>query len=174
MSDIIIFYSFSALAILAALGVLLHPNPVLSVLHLIASMLGVSGLFFMLGAPFIAAVQIMVYAGAVFVLFLMVIMLFNLKSDGKSIFSPGYFSNGFKVLFAGMFAGLLMSAIFYKLNSFGYSAGDKEAPQFAVKNLSKILFTDYVFSFELLGLLLLVIPIGTVALSRIRGGTHAQ
>ena len=80
MSDIIIFYVFSALAIFAALGVLLHPNPVLSVLHLIASMLGVSGLFFMLGAQFIAAVQIMVYAGAVFVLFLMVIMLFNLKA----------------------------------------------------------------------------------------------
>ena len=83
-------------------------------------------------------------------------------------------SNGLKVLFAGMFSGLLLSSIFFKLSSFGYVSPEGEAPQFAVKNLSKILFTDYMFSFEVLGLLLLVIPIGTVALSRIRGGTHAS
>ncbi|MEM7645609.1 MAG: NADH-quinone oxidoreductase subunit J [Pseudomonadota bacterium] len=174
MSEIIIFYIFAAVSLFAALGVLLHPNPIMSALHLVAAMVGVSGLFFNLNAPFIAAVQIMVYAGAVMVLFLFVVMIFDVKEEGKKIFSPGKYANGLKVLFGGMFAGLLLSSILFKISGFGYLIPDKSAPQFEVRNLSKVIFTEYVFTFEVLGLLLLVIPIGTVALSRIRGGTHAE
>ena len=90
------------------------------------------------------------------------------------MFSPGKIANGFKVLFGGMFAGLILNSILTKVSSFGYMTADSAAPQFEVRNISKVMYTDYVFSFEVLGLLLLVIPIGTVALSRIRGGTHAE
>jgi NADH-quinone oxidoreductase subunit J len=174
MAEIIVFYLFAGVSLAAALGVLLHPNPVVGALHLVGAMVGISGLFFNLNAPFIAAVQIMVYAGAVMVLFLFVVMIFDTKSDGKQIFSHGSFSTGLKLLFGGMFAGLLMSSIIFKVDGLGFLNHDPAAPQFEVRNLSKIMFTDYMFSFEVLGLLLLVIPIGTVALSRIRGGTHAN
>ena len=171
MSEVIIFYIFAIMTLFAGLGVLLHPNPILSALHLVAAMIGIAGLFFNLHAPFIAAVQIMVYAGAVMVLFLFVVMIFDTKHE-ESPFSPGKISNGVKVLFGGMFAGLLLSSILFKVSNFGYMTADRSAPQFDVRNIAKVMYTDYVFSFEVLGLLLLVIPIGTVALSRIRGGTH--
>lgn len=174
MAEIIIFYFFAIVTLFAALGVILHPNPIVCALHLVGTMVGIAGLFFVLNAPFIAAVQLMVYAGAVMVLFLFVVMIFDLKEDGRSIFSPGKMTNGMKVLFGGMFAGLLLSSILFKINNFGYLTPDKAAPQFDVRNIAKVMFTDYVFAFEVLGLLLLVIPIGTVALSRIRGGTHAE
>ena len=174
MTEVFVFYIFAALTVFAGLGVLLHPNPIMCALHLVAAMIGISGLFFNLNAPFIAAVQIMVYAGAVIVLFLFVIMIFDLKEEGRRIFSYGAVANFLKILFAGLFAGLLLSSILFKVHRFGYLIPDKLAPQFEVRNLAKVMFTDYVFAFEVLGLLLLVIPIGTVALSRIRGGTHAQ
>ena len=174
MSEAIVFYIFGGVSIFGALGVLLHPNPIMSALHLVAAMVGVAGLFFNLNAPFIGMVQILVYAGAVIILFLFVVMIFDTKEEGKDIFSHGKVGNGLKVLFAGMFAGLLLSSILYKVNSLGYLAPDRSAPQFEVRNISKILYTDYMFAFEVLGLLLLVIPVGCVALSRIRGGTHAE
>lgn len=174
MSEIIIFYMFGALTLFAGLGVLLHPNPIMCALHLVAAMIGISGLFFNLSAPFIAAVQIMVYAGAVMVLFLFVVMIFDLKEEGKRIFSYGAIGNFLKILFAGLFSGLLLSSILFKVSNFGYLTPDRGAPQYDVRNISKVLFTDYMFAFEILGLMLLVIPIGTVALSRIRGGTHAR
>lgn len=174
MSEIFVFYVFAAMTLFAGLGVLLHPNPIICALHLVAAMVGVAGLFFNLNAPFIAAVQIMVYAGAVMVLFLFVVMIFDVKLEGRHIFSPGLFANVLKFLFSAKFAGFLLFFILFKINNFGYLTPDKAAPQFEVRNISKVMFTDYMFSFEVLGLLLLVIPIGTVALSRIRGGTHAK
>lgn len=174
MSEVLTFYVFAGISIFAALGVLMHPNPIMSVLHLVAAMVGVSGLFFTLNAPFIGMVQILVYAGAVIILFLFVLMIFDVKSEGKQMFSYGTVTNGIKILFSGSFAGLLLFSILFKISNFGYLSPDKAAPQFEVRNLSYIMFTDYMFLFEVLGLLLLVIPIGTVALSRIRGGTHAE
>lgn len=174
MTEVFVFYVFAALTMFAGLGVLLHPNPIMCALHLVAAMVGIAGLFFNLNAPFIAAVQIIVYAGAVMVLFLFVIMIFDLKEEGRRIFSYGALTNFLKILFAGLFSGLLLSSILFKVSRFGYLIPDKAAPQFEVRNLAKVMFTDYIFAFEVLGLLLLVIPIGTVALSRIRGGTHAQ
>ena len=151
----------------------LHPNPVLCALHLVVSMVGVAGLFFILQANFIAGVQLAVYAGAVMVLFLIVVMLFNLKEGKDSDFSPGQIANGFKVLFAGLFMGLgAFHVIFKYLGTSGSLATQKVVEGFEVTNIAKILYTDYVFVFEALGVLLLVVPVGTVALSRIRGGTH--
>lgn len=174
MTELITFYLFAGISVAAALGVLMHPNPVMSVLHLVGAMIGVAGLFLTLNAPFIALVQIMVYAGAVIILFLFVVMIFDIKNEGRAIFSYGVVTNSLKILFTGSFAGLLLFSILFKISNFGYLSPDPAAPQFEVSNLANFLYTDYVFHFEVLGLLLLVIPIGTVALSRIRGGTHAK
>lgn len=170
--EVLMFYVFAGISLFAGLGVLLHPNPVMSVLHLVGAMIGVAGLFFNLGAPFIGMVQILVYAGAVVILFLFVVMIFDIKSEERQIFSYGGMSRALKLLFAGSFFGLILFNILFKVNDLVVTAPDRLAPQTEVRNLSKVLFTDYLFMFEVLGLLLLVIPIGTVALSRIRGGTH--
>jgi len=169
-----VFFFFGGLSLFSALGVLFHSNPVISALYLVTTMLGISGLFFNLNAPFIATVQIMVYAGAIMVLFLFVVMIFDLKQTNYRIFSPGKVANGFKILFGGFFAGLLLSSILFRMSRFDYLSPEPSAPQFEVRNISKVIFTDYVFCFEILGLLLLVVPIGSVALSRIQGGTHAE
>ena len=174
MTETFVFFFFGGLSLFSGLGVLFHSNPVISALYLVSAMLGVAGLFFNLNAPFVAAVQIMVYAGAVMVLFLFVVMIFDIKQADHRIFSPGKIASGFKILFGGLFAGLLLSSILFRMSRFDYLNPERSAPQFEVRNISKVIFTDYVFCFEVLGLLLLVIPIGTVALSRIRGGTHVE
>jgi len=172
--DVLVFYFFALLTVFAAAGVLLHPNPVLSALHLVVSMVGVAGLFFLLQAPFIAGVQLAVYAGAVMVLFLIVVMLFNLKGQAEDDFSPGKIANGFKVLFAGMLMGLIASAVLLSFSDKTVALAKNVVENYDVRVVSQMLYTDYMFAFEALGILLLVIPIGTVSLSRIRGGTHAK
>ncbi len=174
ITETFVFFFFGGLSLFAGLGVLFHSNPVISTLYLVAAMLGVAGLFFNLNAPFIAAVQIMVYAGAVMVLFLFVVMIFDVKQPDHRVFSPGRTANAFKIFFGGLFAGLLLFSILFRISRFDYLNPERSAPQFEVRNISKVIFTDYVFCFEILGLLLLVVPIGVVALSRIRGGTHAK
>ena len=124
MTEVIMFYLFAGISLFAGLGVLLHPNPVMSVLHLVAAMIGVAGLFFNLGAPFIAWVQILVYAGAVVILFLFILMIFDIKTEGKQIFSYGAIGNGLKILFGGSFAGLLLFSILFKDNIY-YAGGTR-------------------------------------------------
>jgi NADH-quinone oxidoreductase subunit J len=72
------FYALAAVAIFASLRVVMHPNPVHAILSMIVSLLAVSGIFFILGAPFAGALEIIVYAGAILVLFVFVIMMLNL------------------------------------------------------------------------------------------------
>ena len=81
MVEMFMFYIFAGMALFAALGVFLHENPVMSALHLVAAMLGVAGLFFNLNAPFIGMVQVLVYAGAVIILFLFVVMIFDTRGE---------------------------------------------------------------------------------------------
>ena len=174
MEETFVFFFFGGLVLFSGLGVLFHSNPVVNALHLVVVMVGIAGLFFNLNAPFIAAVQIMVYAGAVMVLFLFVIMIFDLKREDPYLFSPGKITNGLKIFFLGAFAGIPLFGILFRIRQFDYLNPENSAPQLEVRNISKVLFTDYVFCFEVLGLLLLVVPIGIVALSRARGGTHAE
>lgn len=183
MSELdVLFYVLGTLALLGGLGVILTKSPINSVLYLVMTMLAVAGLFFTLGAPFLASVQIIVYAGAVLVLFVMVLMLFDLKAEQKA-FTRGLLSGGVKLAASGIFVGLLVGALVLSSQRLvPAESGDaatalevtsvKDAPE--VKVISKFLFVEYVFAFEVIGLLLLVVPIGVVALSRISGGTHAR
>ena len=80
-SDYLLFYAFAGLTVLAALFVIVQRNPIYSVLSLILSFFGLSGLYVLLDAPFVAAVQIIIYAGAIMVLFLFVVMLLNVPRE---------------------------------------------------------------------------------------------
>jgi NADH-quinone oxidoreductase subunit J len=169
-ADIFLFYVLTILVVLASVGVVLAANPLISALHLVLSMLGIAGLFFLLGAPFVGAVQILVYAGAVMVLFVLVVMLVDVNTEEVK-FVGGKVSALTKGLMAGVFSGLI-AAMALKSNIRPKEiAGDVG---FSMLEISKVLFTKYVVAFELLGLMLLVIPVGVVALSRIRGGTHER
>jgi len=160
--------------LVGGLSVILVSNPIYSALCLAMSMVGVSALFATLGAYFIAGVQMIVYAGAVLVLFVMVLMLFDLKTE-LATFSRGKISGLMKIAIVGLLAGFLAGA--FKTMTF---EGADQAATKAVstgdttKALGTLLFTKYVFGFEALGILLLVIAIGVVGLARSKGGTHAK
>lgn len=172
MWDAIGFYALALFLIFFAFKTITVPNPIHSALYLVITMIGLAAVFFNLGAHFIAGVQMIVYAGAVMVLFVMVLMLFDLKAELRS-FSRGLFSGGLKVMSAALLAGLALGAV----NS---SVGIKEVPlktvvtQDVTRQLGILLYTKYLYAFETLGVLLLVVAVGVVAVSRIKGGTHAQ
>lgn len=169
-AEVILFYFLAFLTVVTAVGVVMSDNPLISALYLVLSMLGVAGFFFLLQAPFAGAVQILVYAGAVMVLFVLVLMLIDVNKDEEK-FAGGNISALMKGLSVGILAGLI-TAIILRSPLQGRAAITVNA--FSMSDIARALFTKYVLSFELLGLMLLVIPIGVVALSRIRGGTHER
>lgn len=171
MMEAIGFYTLAIFLIYFAFKTITVPNPIHSALYLVLTMIGLAGAFFNLGAHFIAGVQMIVYAGAVMVLFVMVLMLFDLKSELRS-FSRGLFSGGLKVMSAALLAGLAIGAanstIAILENQEPKVGGD------VTRELGVLLYTRYLYAFEALGILLLVVAVGVVAVSRIKGGTHAQ
>ncbi len=182
----VLFYIIALGLTLSGIGVVMSSNPIYSALFLVISMLGTAGIFFNLGATFLAGVQIIVYAGAVMVLFVMVLMLFDIKSE-VAAFSRGRLSGATKLLTAGVLCGMIVGTIL--ISSGGLPGAAQSAAEATdataevrppandtdeTKALSRLLFTKYLFQFEVIGLLLLVVPIGAVALSRSPGGTHAR
>ncbi len=158
----VLFYVFAALTLLCAILVVANPfsrNPVTSAMFLVLTIISMSGLFLLLHAFFLAAVQILVYAGAVMVLFLFVIMLLDLKEEQRR-----------RIKFFGLAAGLvsvgLVVSIFIKsLASIQPSAAPPtlEGETYA---LGKLLFTQYTLPFEIVSVLLLVAMVGVILLSK--------
>lgn len=169
----ILFYFLAGVAVLSALGVILQSNPIYCALSLALTMVSVGGLFASLSAWFVAGVQLIVYAGAVLVLFVMVLMLFDTKTE-KRAFSKGIVSGFFKIVSAAMIFAIAGGAASMSGDArFSKLTGVVSATQ-STKDLADLLFKKYLFSFEAMGALLLFIAIGAVALSRIQGGTHAD
>ena len=158
----IAFYVLAAIAVMTSILVIAQRNPIYSVLLLIASFGALSGLYVMLDAPFVAVIQIVVYAGAIMVLFLFVIMLLNLGRDSEA--APA----GWKL--AALGAGGLLGAelaAFFLLRVVPPSAVGALDPGFgSVKALAHALFTDHALSFEITSILLLVAMVGAVVLAR--------
>lgn len=177
MSDAILFWFLAVVTVLSGLAVILMSNPVYSALSLAMTMVGVSALFVTLGAYFLAGVQLIVYAGAVMVLFVMVLMLFDLKHEIQA-FTRGKITGAVKIASVGILAGLVVGAITLGTKAIEASktatAVGEKAYSDNTMALAQNLFLQNVFGFEALGVLLLVIAVGTVALSRSKGGTHAR
>ena len=169
-----LFYFLATLIVLSSLGVLLLKNPIYAALSLAGTMVSMGFLYFNIGAYFIAGVQLIVYAGAVMVLFVMVVMLFDLKKEVRT-FTGGFFGIWLKFFSASLFVVLILAAIKTSLpptQTVGPMASSLEQMA-SVKELGILIFTDYVFAFESLGVLLLLIAVGVVAVARSKGGTHA-
>jgi NADH-quinone oxidoreductase subunit J len=174
-ADAFLFWFLAIVTVVSALSVVLLTNPIYSALCLVMTMVSVAAIFVTLQAYFLAGVQLIVYAGAVMVLFVMVLMLFDLKNELQA-FSRGKFSGAAKIATAGTLAGLLVGVVIAaKLSGKAAEPSAILNPnQAAVTPLAEELFLRNVFGFEALGVLLLVIAVGTVALSRSKGGTHAK
>jgi NADH-quinone oxidoreductase subunit J len=172
-ADAFLFWFLAIATILGGLTVISVKNPIYAALSLAFTMVGVAAVFVTLEAYFVAGVQLIVYAGAVMVLFVMVLMLFDLKHEAEA-FSKGLISGIIKIGSAGVLAGLLAGAIFYSSKSGSPAQEVAEAAIDPSKALGYRLFTQHIFAFEALGVLLLIIAVGAVALSRSKGGTHGQ
>lgn len=159
-----IFYVLSTLILYGGVNTVLRRNPVTCALHLAISMLSLAGLFFHLGAHFIAGVQIVVYAGAVTVLFIMVIMLFDDSDLNKKEVSSHLSLLGLKSLVSICFLGLLLGIIPHSVGELSTLS----VPHIvSTKSIAYILFDQYILLFEWVGVLLLIIAVGVVVLSRI-------
>lgn len=166
-----LFFGLAVFVTFFSLMVLLSKNPIVSALSLATSMIGLAGGFFALGAHFIAAVQITVYAGAVMVLFVIVLMLFDIKKEEAN----ESYMRFLKIAVVGTVLGLLTGTI--TLSGFDSTTQvfvQDPSSVTPTKKIATLLFDKYLFAFEVLGILLLVIAIGVVSVSRIKGGTHAK
>jgi NADH-quinone oxidoreductase subunit J len=160
----IIFWFLSALALLSAIMVLVSKNPVHSVLWLIVTFFAISGHYILLNAQFLAIVNIIVYAGAVMVLFLFVIMLMNLDAaiePKRSVWMK----------FAGVISGCLLLAVLISVIRTSVDLNGKTAQLTTgdiglINNLGKVLFTSYAVPFEISSVLFLSAMVGAVVIGK--------
>jgi NADH-quinone oxidoreductase subunit J len=171
MLEILLFSLFALTAVTCALGVVFHKNPVHCALLLVAVLLSLSGLFIMLHAAFIAVLQVIVYAGAIMVLFLFVLMLLNLRQDAD-VLTPGA-AKGFGFLFALL---VLVELPWTALSAGGPNgappAGAAPLPaDFGSPGaIGRILYTTWLYPFEITSILLLVAVVGAVVLAKRKFG----
>lgn len=158
----IIFWALSSVAILAALMVIFSKNPVHSVLWLIVVFFAISGHYVLLNAQFLAIVNMIVYAGAIMVLFLFVIMFMNLNADSEP--QKSKWMKFAAVLSGGSLMLILIAAL--KDNDGFISSMRGEGSIGLIKNLGKVLFTDYVVPFEISSVLFLSAMVGAVVLGK--------
>jgi NADH-quinone oxidoreductase subunit J len=172
----VLFWGFAALAVLAALLCVTRKSPVASALWLVMTMFSLAAIYVLLDAQFIAAIQILVYAGAIMVLFLFVIMLLNLGQAGPTDMR-GWFGRGVAVLLGGGIAlQLIVLARVVWAEGFGSQTAGYPLPagelgrvqeaQGAIGMLADPLFRQYLVPFEVTSVLLLAAIVGAVVLAK--------
>ena len=157
----ILFWVFSVAMLLCGVAVIANRSPVASAMFLVLLFVFMAGLFVLLEAFFLAAIQVLVYAGAVMVLFLFVIMLLDIKASTKRRIRAVAAVGGFGV--AALFAW--ESSVILKQPVQTLAAGQSEFGG-GLEQVLKPLFANYMLPFEITGLLLLVAMIGVVLLSK--------
>jgi NADH-quinone oxidoreductase subunit J len=159
----VLFILLSAVAIGSALMVITRKNPVHSVLYLVVTFFAISGHYILLNAQFLAIVNIIVYAGAIMVLFLFVVMLMNLNTGAEP-------QKNKLVQFAGVISGgslfLILMAALMKSKDAGAAVALQTGDYGLIKTLGNVLFKDYVVPFEISSVLFLSAMIGAVVISK--------
>ena len=158
-----LFFLFAGLAIACAISMVYHKNPLYSAISLVGVFISLSCIYVTLAAPFIAAVQILIYAGAIMVLVVFVIMLLNLEDD-KPL-------NRLRYLYplgAGLGAVLLAQTffIFYAVMKAPNQAVDPNTTAGNTLDIGRAMYTEYLLPVEIVGVLLMMAIIGGVVLSR--------
>jgi NADH-quinone oxidoreductase subunit J len=167
--DALYFWILATITVVASVLVVGQRNPMYSVVLLIVSFCALSGLYVLLGAPFVAAIQIIIYAGAIMVLFLFVVMLLNVPTEDPP---TGYHAR----LFGGAGprrVGAVLSLLFvvqlaWALRQLQGAALPTRAaqPSSDVQTIGVKLFTDYAFAFEATSVLILVAMVGAIVLAK--------
>jgi len=157
-----LFFFLSFVAIVSALMVLLSKKPIHSVLYLTLTFFTLAGHYILLNAQFLAVVHIIVYAGAIMVLFLFTVMLLNLNIEGE--FQKSHIMK----IVAAIGGGMIFLVLIGTLKSFDVATvGTPELTQIGlVKNLGKTLYSDYLLPFELSSILFLSAMVGAVMLGK--------
>lgn len=163
--EAVLFFSFAAVALAGALGMVLARNPVHSALFLVMTMVTIAVFFLMLDADLVAAIQIVVYASAIVVLFLFVIMLLGV--DRSEAFESGRSFQRVGALVAGLLllAGVLVLAGREWVTGTPQARGAIEDGS-NVQQLARTLFTDFFWAFEVTAALLVIAVVGAVVLAR--------
>ena len=162
---LVVFWGFAALAVVSALACITRRSPVASALWLVVTLFSLAALFVVLDAQFIAVLQVLVYAGAIMVLFLFVIMLLNLGRAGPTDLK-GPLGLGIGVLLAGL---LLVQLLTLRRAAGGPAGGGPAlvAPgQGMIASVARPLFTAYLVPFEITSILLLAAIVGAVVLAK--------
>jgi len=171
-TEIIMFTLFGALIVASSIGVIVMKNPIHSALHLVVSLLSVAGIFALLEAHFLATVQIIVYAGAIVVLILFVLMLLNVKveprskREGISIAVAVVTGFAFLLYIVPMLAEVFDTFRGGELERIGVHSGTAVG---TVRSVGRLLYTKYVFTFEVASLLIMAAIVGAVMLAKRRG-----
>ncbi|WP_374360818.1 NADH-quinone oxidoreductase subunit J [Cloacibacterium sp.] len=160
--DQILFYLFSALALGSASYFVFAKNPLYAILSLIVTFFTIAALYILLNAQFLGIIQIIVYAGAIMVLFLYVLMMLNLNKEDES---KKHNINKLVGIVAGgiLFVGMLGA---YKGLKTGVATKDVDVSVGLTKNLGKLLFNEYVLPFELASILILAGIVGAVLIGK--------
>ncbi len=163
MVSTVLFFLFAGLAIASAISMVYHKNPLYSAISLVGVFISLSCIYVTLAAPFIAAVQILIYAGAIMVLVVFVIMLLNMDEDRPL--------NRLKYLYAlGGGLGVLLLAqtffIFYAVMRAPNVPADQALSAGKTMTIGQAMYTEYLLPVEIVGVLLLMAVIGSVILAR--------
>ena len=171
-SDALLFYAFASITVIGALLVVIQKNPVYSVLSIIAAFFGLAGLYVLLEAPFVAVVQIIIYAGAIMVLFLFVVMLLNVPREDAAEWDRSHpLYRPMAVRIGAVLAILLALELGWALSlttGLGVGVAEGADAMSSVQKLGEVLFTKYMFAFEVTSILIIVAMVGAVVLARKR------
>jgi NADH-quinone oxidoreductase subunit J len=171
--ELFLFIVIGGITLISSFFVVFQKSPLYSALFLILTFLSMAGLYLVLGAEFVALIQVIVYAGAVMVLFLFVIMLLNLDNEKREWLTKHIKQKYFGVIVVAALVPLIglgiSTSLFYSKSQLG--AHGTYSPQMAqqVSNtaaVASLLFTDYILPFEITSVLLLVTMVGVVYLAR--------
>jgi NADH-quinone oxidoreductase subunit J len=163
------FYIFAAIAVVASLGVVGQRNPMHSVMLLIVSFGALAGLYVLLDAPFTAVTQIIIYAGAIMVLFLFVVMLLNAPREEapppsvSAVLGPTGMRLG--AVLAVIF-GAQVVWVFTRIGTAYFAEGEAAAEVSSVRLIGQVMFTRHAFAFEATSILVLVAMLGAIVIAR--------
>ncbi|MEQ1885315.1 MAG: NADH-quinone oxidoreductase subunit J [Bryobacteraceae bacterium] len=161
--DALLFMLFAAIAVVCGINLVIQTHPISSALSLVGVMAALAALYLLLGGEFIAAAQLVVYAGAVMVLFIFVIMLLNAGTEHKVKKNPWsqYAGIPMLLLFLGIVA-CLVQQMFPSTESVSFGGFTKGGPL----EIGRALFTTYLLPFEVTSVLILIAILGAIVLAR--------
>jgi NADH-quinone oxidoreductase subunit J len=164
--DLIVFFLFAFIAVLAALGMIVLRNPVHSALSLAVVFISLAAMYVLLSAPFIAIAQVMIYAGAILILFVFVIMLLSPGTDqGEGVLKS---QRGLAALFGAALVIELVVVLAAAVlpDARGEFTPERIAQDGNVQAVGKLLFTDFLLPFEITSILLLVAIVGVIVMAK--------